>query len=516
MRNLSSADRHYLNSEQQARISQLKNDWAAANAAGDSAGMQKANREAESIRATAGYSGGADGNGYHKLSAASGGHTADQVRQWVDDYSYTNYDTDNGWINGYSADMNQRSIANYIRQQMQANSDAWQTADEAGKAYLHDQNMQLAQVLSDAAGGVSSRYNAELGRWETDNANLGYGYNTGAYNDLDWARQQYGMTDEQIESYRNDTARYRNFVDQSIIRNWVDESGGYTGKYAQFVNGPYGQLLTGSKGVNRATYVDVIGDGFGKEGDAVLTAVRDGEGNIVAQAPLLKNNNSMTDYTKQFASYADEYGIIHPGQLVLTNPGGGRTTGGGAPMGDYPGEPAQAGQATATGTLEQWKQSAMEQAAATHDNAVDKAVQALLQAQAEANRTYQTQRDQIARDELHALDNSALYAEARGDRGGIGRSQYDTIQAQASANRHAVSAAQTQLAADTARQINQLRAEGEFEKADEMMQITQTYLLKLLDLEQWAAQYSLSTKQFEESIRQWEKEYELSLAKAMV
>ena len=79
------------------------------------------------------------------------------------------------------------------------------------------------------AGGVESVYNESLGRWETTNANLGYGYNTGQYEDLDWYRNVYGMTDEQIDQYRNDTNRYRNFVDQRIIRNWTDESNGYTG-----------------------------------------------------------------------------------------------------------------------------------------------------------------------------------------------------------------------------------------------------------------------------------------------
>ena len=511
--NLSGADRTYLSKDQQAQISKLKTDWANANAAGDTAGMQKANQAAEAIRATAGYSGGSDGSGYRKLSAGSGGETADQVREYINDYTYTNYNDANGWINGYSTDMNQRSMANYIRQQMQANSDAWAAADEAGKAYLHDQNVQLAQVLSDAVGGVQSRYNEQLGRWETDNANLGYGYNTGTYNDLDWAREQYGMTDEQIESYKNDTDRYRNYVDQSIIRNWVDESSGFTGKYAQFVNGPYGQLLTGTNGVNRATYVDVIGDGFSED---VVGPDRDSEGNIVPRTPMLKNNNSLTDYTRQFTSYVDENGIIRDGQLVTTNPGGGRTNRASAMGVGMTQESADDTALTSVGTLDQWQQSVMEQTAAKYDRAVDQAVQALLQAQLQANETYQQQRDQIAREEMQALDNSALYAETRGDRGGIGRSQYDQIQAQASANRQSVADAQTKLATDTAQQIARLRADGEFEKADEMMQISQTYLLKLLELEQWAAQYQLSVSQFEESVRQWEKEYQLKLAKAMI
>ena len=37
--------------------------------------------------------------------------------------------------------------------------------------------------------------------------------------------------------------------------------GGYTGIYSQFVNGPYGQLLDGTRQVNREIYLDALGDG---------------------------------------------------------------------------------------------------------------------------------------------------------------------------------------------------------------------------------------------------------------
>ena len=132
------------------------------------------------------------------------------------------------------------------------------------------------------------------------------------------------------------------------------------------------------------------------------------------------------------------------------------------------------------------------------------------------DRAYQEQRDQITKDELHDLDNAALYAETRGDRGGIGMSQYNHIQAQADANRQAVSTAQVQMAADTARQIAQLRADGQFKKADEMMEISQAYLLKLLEMEKWAAQTGLSTDQFEDILRKWRQDYRLSLSGSMI
>ena len=514
MAKLSNADQTQLNASDQNKIKQYKSDWQAAYERGDKAGMEAAHAGAESIRAKAGYSGGSDGSGYVVSGKYGGGKSAEEVKDWVKNYEYTNLDGASGWANGFSADMNKRSMANYIRQQMQANSDAWAAADAEGKAYLHDQNMQLAQILQDSVGGVRSTYNEDLGRWETEDANYGYGYNVGQYDDVQWYKEQYGTTDEQIEQYRNDTDRYKNYVDQRLIRSWIDESSGYTGMYAQFVNGPYGQLLMGTNGVDPATYTDLRGDGFADEYEDVMPH-RDAEGNIIPREPALKNNNSMTAYTAGKSSYVDENGIIQPGILLKANPAGANRTDGRL-LGYSPGEKQETQKLDATGTLDLWQQSAMEQAAASRDNAVDQAVQALLKAQADARAQYQANRDQIEKDERNALDNAALYAETRGDRGGIGKSQYNQVQAQADANRQAVSNAQMQLASDTAQQIIKLRADGEFEKADDMMEISQTYLLKLLELEQWAARYNLDVEKFEESIRQWEKEYQLSLAKALI
>lgn len=334
MATLSEADK-LLTEEQQKQILAYKEQWEAANAAGNQADMDAAHAGAEAIRNSAGYTGGADGNTHALLSdtttttpqttaqtatPTTSGLTADQVQKWVDDYYYTNYDANSGWKNGYSVDMNQRSISNYIRQQMQANSDAWHAADAATQAYLHEQNQQLAKILADSVGGAESTYNEQLGRWETTNANLGYGYNVGQYNDPDWYKNMYGMTDEQAEQYRSNTDRYRNYVDQRVVQNWFDPSSGYTGIYSQFVNGPYGQLLAGTNNVRSDVYRDDIGDGFNEMGYEDMLQIYQEFG---PQAPALKNNNNISDYTKQFTSYVDENGIIQPGQLVLTHRGGG-------------------------------------------------------------------------------------------------------------------------------------------------------------------------------------------------
>ena len=62
----------------------------------------------------------------------------------------------------------------------------------------------------------------------------------------------------------------------------------------------------------------------------------------------------------------------------------------------------------------------------------------------------------------------------------------------------------------------QLRADGEFEKADSLLEIAQVYLLKLLELEQWAAEYQLDTQKFQQSVSQWQQEFALKAAKALI
>jgi hypothetical protein len=59
---VSPTDQANLTASQIAQLEQLTKDWNAANAAGDTAAMQAANAAANAIRASAGYSGGSNGN----------------------------------------------------------------------------------------------------------------------------------------------------------------------------------------------------------------------------------------------------------------------------------------------------------------------------------------------------------------------------------------------------------------------------------------------------------------------
>lgn len=67
---ISNVDQLLLTNSQQAEVEQLKQNYSAAAAIGDTAGMQEAHRRAEEIRATAGYSGGASGDRYQLLKTA--------------------------------------------------------------------------------------------------------------------------------------------------------------------------------------------------------------------------------------------------------------------------------------------------------------------------------------------------------------------------------------------------------------------------------------------------------------
>lgn len=162
--------------------------------------------------------------------------------------------------------------------------------------------------------------------------------------------------------------------------------------------------------------------------------------------------------------------------------------------------------------LDQWLSAAQEQQTSKIDYATEQGVKELQRAEEDARDKFQAQRDQVDVDEARAKDNQALYAEARGDKGGIGQAQYDSIMNTAAQNRLQVNSAQTKLSTDTARQIADLRAQGEFEKADALLTLSQNYLSQLMSLEQWALEYNLSVDQFNASLEQWKAQYEMQVS----
>ena len=166
--------------------------------------------------------------------------------------------------------------------------------------------------------------------------------------------------------------------------------------------------------------------------------------------------------------------------------------------------------------LKQLTDAQKEQAIQKADYTVATGTRDLQRQMEDAQAQFQAQRDQIDIDEQRALDNQVLYAEARGDRGGIGQAQYNTIQNTAATNRLTVQKEQTKLATDTARQIADLRAQGEFEKANQLLAITQNYLGELMNLYQWAKEANINIDEFNIQVDQWEENYKMSLLGAEI
>ena len=328
MAELSKTDKQNLSPAQQTKVLEYKDQWQKAYERGDTKGMEDAHAAAEKIRKnaenSAGYSGGAGGNSYKPLAVNNGGRTAEQMASDLAAYraANTNYGSDKydgphvGWTNGYSVAMNVRSMANEVRQQMQANSEAWHTADEETRKYLHEENLKLAEILrkNTGQGEETTYYNEDLGRWETWNPNVGYGYYMGGTqaNIRNAMKEYYGYTDEEIENWAKDTSHYYNFVDvMGPSRKTTDESSGYTGQYAQFFNGPY---IPGSHYI---TMEDVYGDGFGKEAPTFMDIPQyDENGNIIKTAPALKGNNNASAYTQQFLPVAKNGVLTGRGEKV--------------------------------------------------------------------------------------------------------------------------------------------------------------------------------------------------------
>lgn len=163
--------------------------------------------------------------------------------------------------------------------------------------------------------------------------------------------------------------------------------------------------------------------------------------------------------------------------------------------------------------LEQINAAAGEQAEKRIDYAAGQAVSELERAEEDAAAKFQTQRNRISAEELRALDDQALYAEARGDRGGIGQAQYGAVRNTAAVNRMAVDREQTKLSTDTARQIADLRAKGEFEKADKLLELTQSHLSELMTLKRWAEETNMSADEFNAKLAQWEADFALAAKK---
>ena len=448
---VSTTDKNRLSSDQQSAVQNYTDQYYAAKSRGDTQGMQAAHAAAEKVRNQAGYSGGANGGGNTSVRPSQ---TSQQVQSYLDQYRDTN---------------------------------ANRTYEFGGTQYWSN-NYNAQDNLRSQANAIRQQMLENSQNW----------HKAGSKEDKDYLHQQNLALNNLLNQYAGG------------VESRYDPK---TGKwYTENADLGYGDIANYDRANAKRLYglTDQQIDDYIKNTGRYFT---------------LQQQNP-TNY--QNAADANN-GIIQGNAYARgATPGSGAGNGGagmaGYGSGSYSYSPGQVGDGNGgtfsrnsdlSGYLDAWRQAANEQAQKRIDYAVNKGVNDLQRAEEDAKVKFQTQRNQVDADEARNLDNAALYAELRGDRGGIGQQQYSSVQNNAAQNRQTVNSAQVKLATDTQRQIADLRAQGEFQKADKLLEISQSYLQQLVSLEQWAAEYDLSAAQFNESVRQWEKEYELSVANLM-
>lgn len=136
------------------------------------------------------------------------------------------------------------------------------------------------------------------------------------------------------------------------------------------------------------------------------------------------------------------------------------------------------------------------------DYATNQGILEAQRAEEDAQPKFQQQLNQNDIDTARAMSNSALYAEMRGDRGGIGQSQYNEVQAAGLRAKQEINSARTKLATDTARAIADLRSKGEFQKAESYMKIQNELMAKYFEIENAILNYGISRAEYEQAKEQ--------------
>ncbi len=170
---ISNVDKLLLDSAQQAEIERMKRAYLEYQAAGDTAGMKAAHQRAESIRATAGYSGGEGGDEYRLIKTAGAPAGYNAYESLIDKYAGSGI---NAIAAGYADQLKQlEQQRNEIQAQAEQNqagarSAAWNQQRLAADGLLTRgvANTGLADVITATALNQASAnaYQALLDRQE--------------------------------------------------------------------------------------------------------------------------------------------------------------------------------------------------------------------------------------------------------------------------------------------------------------------------------------------------------------
>jgi hypothetical protein len=114
---------------------------------------------------------------------------------------------------------------------------------------------------------------------------------------------------------------------------------------------------------------------------------------------------------------------------------------------------------------------------------------------------YQAQYRALTAQGLQATDNQALESRAAGRYGGIGTAQVAAVQQDYQSARQQLSLQQQSLATDTLREMENLRAQGQFDQADALLQIRQMEFSALYEDAVRVDENRYANAQWEESLQ---------------
>lgn len=240
---LSSYDKK-LSSSQQAAINKAKNDYNAAMAKGDKAGMNAAHEAAESIRAQAGYSGGGDGSGYTKLPSIWG--------------TGSNHNNINKVSSGGSTSSNTGTTStkvNYGGQSFNMNTDYQKQINEANARgdYATAKNLE---AIRNAKINYMNSIGVNKDGWTATN-----NYNFNSFSDLpsNWTSANIGGN-----NYINQDGRYYDSENNFLGTGWNANTGSFTYNNRQdAANAAYNYIASLSGldkyGLNAEDYMDYYG-----------------------------------------------------------------------------------------------------------------------------------------------------------------------------------------------------------------------------------------------------------------
>ena len=255
---LSSYDKK-LSSSQQAAINKAKNDYNAAMAKGDKAGMNAAHEAAESIRAQAGYSGGGDGSGYTKLPSIWG--------------TGSNHNNINKVSSGGSTSSNTGTTStkvNYGGQSFDMNTDYQKQINEANARgdYATAKNLE---AIRNAKINYMNSIGVNKDGWTATN-----NYNFNSFSDLpsNWTSTNIGGN-----NYINQDGRYYDSENNFLGTGWNANTGSFTYNNRQdAANAAYNYIASLSGldkyGLNAEDYMDYYGNNISS---SFIDAMQTGE-----------------------------------------------------------------------------------------------------------------------------------------------------------------------------------------------------------------------------------------------